>query len=152
MVVCDFNICFTFISHERFVNDVCIFNFAISNFKNNFKYYLINVEYLIQRDYIKLYTDTRYYFPDFSSSNRLAEEPRETFNQCIILLRVITCIWCMKERWTILRDMLSYDFDIYIHCLDDRLFINLIIWRHSLRIYTIRYVDEMISLCESITQ
>ncbi|XP_052620836.1 uncharacterized protein LOC128126768 [Lactuca sativa] len=121
MIVCDFNMCFTFVwtSWEGTAHDTRIFNEALQRPDLNFpyptgdKYYVVDVGYQNTRGYLAPYKDTniRYHLPDFRRGHTAAirepRGPKEKFNYLHSSLRNIIertfGVW--KARWTLLRDM-----------------------------------------------
>ncbi|XP_021978756.1 uncharacterized protein LOC110874326 [Helianthus annuus] len=92
MVVCDFNMCFTFVwaGWEGTAHDTRIFNEALETPELQFphptgdKYYVVDVGYPNTRGYLAPYkgTNIRYHIPDFrraqTSAMRAPRGPKET--------------------------------------------------------------------------
>ncbi|XP_020595520.1 putative nuclease HARBI1 [Phalaenopsis equestris] len=89
MVVCDFNMCFTYVmaGWEGSAHDSRVFKFATSNKKYGFpypppgKYYLVVAGYPLQKGYLKPYPDTKYHIPDFERSSGVERGNKEIFNK-----------------------------------------------------------------------
>ncbi|CAI9264297.1 unnamed protein product [Lactuca saligna] len=121
MVVCDFNMCFTFVwaGWEGTAYDTRIFNEALQRpdlhfpFPTGDKYYVVDARYQNTRGYLAPYkgTNIRYHLPDFRRGHTAAirepRGPKEKFNFYHSSLRNIIertfGVW--KARWTLLRDM-----------------------------------------------
>ncbi|CAI9285498.1 unnamed protein product [Lactuca saligna] len=121
MVVCDFNMCFTFVwaGWEGTAHDTRIFNEALQRPDLNFpyptgdKYYIVDAGYPNTRGYLAPYkgTNIRYHLPDFrrghSAAVREPRGPKEKFNYLHSSLQNIIertfGVW--KARWALLRDM-----------------------------------------------
>ncbi|CAI9298375.1 unnamed protein product [Lactuca saligna] len=121
MVVCDFNMCFTFVwvGWERTAHNTRIFSEALQRPDLNFsyptgdKYYVVDAGYPNTRGYLAPYkgTNIRYHLPDFrrghSAAVREPRGPKEKFNYLHSSLRNIIKrtfgVW--KARWALLRDM-----------------------------------------------
>ncbi|KAI3744360.1 hypothetical protein L1987_57439 [Smallanthus sonchifolius] len=121
MVVCDFNMCFTFVwaGWEGTAHDTRIFNEALERPELQFphptgdKYYVVDAGYPNTKGYLAPYKGThiRYHLPDFqrghTSAMRAPRGSKETFNYHHSSLRNIIertfGVW--KARWALLRDM-----------------------------------------------
>ncbi|KAL4564921.1 hypothetical protein LXL04_028997 [Taraxacum kok-saghyz] len=133
MVVCDFNMCFTFVwaGWEGTAHDTRIFNEALERSKFHFprpmgeKYYVVDAGYPNIREYLAPYKGAtiRYHLPDFQRGQtpalRAPRGAKETFNFRHSSLRNIIertfGVW--KARWAILRDMhvnFTYDHQVKI--------------------------------------
>ncbi|KAI0498615.1 hypothetical protein KFK09_019505 [Dendrobium nobile] len=120
MAVCDFNMCFTYVMSgwEGSVYDSRIFKFAIRNQQHKFpmpppnKYYLVDAGYLMQRGFLKPFSDTKYHIPDFQRASQSIRWRKEAFNKRHSSLRGVIersfGVW--KKKWVILRDMPTYQF------------------------------------------
>ncbi|XP_020597781.1 uncharacterized protein LOC110037464, partial [Phalaenopsis equestris] len=120
MVVCDFNMYFTFVmvGWEGSARDSRVFKFATRNREYGFpypslgKYYLVDAGYPLQRGFLKPYPDTKYHIPDFERSSGVACGKEELFNKRHSSLRGVIerlfRVW--KKKWVILRDMPTYPF------------------------------------------
>ncbi|XP_058727711.1 uncharacterized protein LOC131599327 [Vicia villosa] len=77
MVVCDWNMCFTFVlaGWEGTAHDACIFDQALTNANMNFPhpppgmYYLVDAGYPTPMEYLGPYRCERYHLPDFRRSH-----------------------------------------------------------------------------------
>ncbi|KAJ9552299.1 hypothetical protein OSB04_016344 [Centaurea solstitialis] len=117
MVVCDFNMCFTFVwaEWEGTAHDTRIFNEPELNFPRptGDKYYVVDAGYPNTRGYLAPYkgTNIRYHIPDFQRGRTMAMHaprvPKEKFNYYHSSLRNIIertfGVW--KARWALLKDM-----------------------------------------------
>ncbi|KAL4582191.1 hypothetical protein LXL04_006733 [Taraxacum kok-saghyz] len=121
MVVCDFNMCFTFVwaGWEGTTHDTRIFNESLQRSELHFprpmgeKYYVVDAGYPNTRGYLAPYKGAtiRYHLPDFQRTQtpalRAPSGAKETFNFRHSSLRNIIertfGVW--KARWAILRDI-----------------------------------------------
>ncbi|XP_020598411.1 putative nuclease HARBI1, partial [Phalaenopsis equestris] len=141
MVVCDFNMCFTFVvaGWEGSARDSQIFSFATRNRSKCFsnplsgKYYLVDAGYPMQRGYLKPYSDTRYHLPDFERVSDTVRGRKEMFKKCHSSLRGVIektfGVW--KKKWVILRDMSSYPFQKLVYIVFATMTLHNFIRRHS---------------------
>ncbi|XP_020571659.1 uncharacterized protein LOC110018635 [Phalaenopsis equestris] len=146
MVVCDFNMCFTFVvaGWEGSAHDSRIFSFATRNRSQCFphppsgKYYLVDAGYPMQRGYLKPYPDTRYHLPDFARASGTIRGRKEMFNKRHSSLRGVIertfGVW--KKKWVILRDMPSYPFQKQVHIVVATMALHNFIRRHASRLDT----------------
>ncbi|XP_059286958.1 uncharacterized protein LOC132040337 [Lycium ferocissimum] len=87
MVVCDWDMCFTFVwpGWEGTAHDARIFDQALRRQNLNFphrpsgKYYLVDSGYPTMTGYLGPYKGERYHLPDFKRNSSF-RNPNETFN------------------------------------------------------------------------
>ncbi|XP_073037105.1 uncharacterized protein [Primulina eburnea] len=129
MVVCDFDMCFTFVwaGWEGSAHDSKIFKEAMRRERLHFllppegKYYLVDTGYPTFKGFMVPYKDTRYHLPQF----RLAPKSRsknEVFNYHHSSLRTVIerTFGVCKARWKVLQNMptfcLDTQFKIIVEC------------------------------------
>ncbi|KAL4568308.1 hypothetical protein LXL04_023917 [Taraxacum kok-saghyz] len=117
MAVCDFEMCFTFISvgWEGSAHDTRVFLHAIETPAMNFpkppegKYYIVDKGYPDRKGYLAPYSRIRYHQSQFE--HVLPTNAQEAFNRVHSSLR--SCIersfGVLKKRWKILRQMPSFN-------------------------------------------
>ncbi|KAH1032669.1 hypothetical protein J1N35_044843 [Gossypium stocksii] len=120
MVVCDLNMCFTFVMAglEGPAHDTRIFLDAIRDPKYKFShppngnYYLVDSGYPQMKGYFGPYRGQRYHLPDFRRGRSISGK-EEIFNHSHSSLRSVIerTFGVLKKKWAILRDMPSYSFE-----------------------------------------
>ncbi|GJY47844.1 putative nuclease HARBI1 [Tanacetum coccineum] len=116
MAVCDFDLCFTFISvgWEGSTHDTRVFLLAINNRSMNFpkppegKYHLVDKGYPDRKGYLVPYPKTRYHKSQFE--NEPPKNMKEAFNRSHSSLRssIEISFGILKKRWKILGEMPKY--------------------------------------------
>ncbi|XP_048500982.2 uncharacterized protein LOC125497624 [Beta vulgaris subsp. vulgaris] len=122
MAVCDFDMCFTFVSAgwEGSAHDTRVFLHAIETPELNFpkppegKYYLADKGYPDRKGYLVPYPKTRYHLEQFKHTP--PRDDRETFNRWHSSLRscIERCFGVLKQRWKVLTNMPQYNVETQI--------------------------------------
>ncbi|XP_028785955.1 putative nuclease HARBI1, partial [Neltuma alba] len=140
MAVCDWDMCFTFVlaGWEGSAHDARIFDSAITNSSLNFphpppgKYYLVDAGYPTPNGYLGPYRSERYHLPDFRRQVGFRNS-NEAFNYYHSSLRctIERTFGVWKNRFQILRNMRSYDFQTQVYLVCATMAIHNLIRRHS---------------------
>ncbi|KAL2249896.1 UNVERIFIED_CONTAM: hypothetical protein Sindi_2463300 [Sesamum indicum] len=112
MVVCDFDLMFTYVmaGWEGSANDARVFMDCLNNDLNfpwpsNGKYYLVDSTYPNVPGFLVSYRQDRYHINSFRGNNRQAHSPKELFNQRYSQLRNVIerAFGVLKNRFSILK-------------------------------------------------